>query len=99
MSTVLRGYEHSQGQFTDKKTGELVDYENFKIHYTTDERKEVAGLYCDHIKCKGDSFKLVGVDTLDEALNREVLLMWDPTSDPEKPVCAGVYVIPVASKS
>lgn len=96
MSTVLRGYERKEGQFLVEKTGEMREYNNFVLYFTTDDREEVVGLFCSKIKCKVGSFKLIGAEKLEDALHKEVFLMLDPTANPDSPVCQGLYVVPTS---
>lgn len=79
MSTVLRGYERKEGQFVNEKTGEMITYDNILLHYTSNDREEVTGLYCGSIKCKSGSFKLVGANNLDELIGKPVLMVMDLT--------------------
>lgn len=77
---ILKGYERKQGTFTNQKTGEVIEYDNYTIHVQSDERSECTGLFCENIKCKTDGLRFIGFDDLDEALEHEVILGLDITS-------------------
>lgn len=91
MATVLRGYEHKEGTFTNKQTGELITYDSFVLHVTSDDREEVTGLFCDHLKCKAGTFKVIGADGLDDLIDREVILAMDVTT--ASPTVNAVYAV------
>ena len=76
----LIGYQKKEGSFTNKDTGELVEYNNIDLFYVTDEKDGVKGLFCDSARAKADELKFTGCKTLDEALNKEVYLIADLTA-------------------
>lgn len=80
MATVLMGYENKAGQFTNRETGELIAYDNYVLHFTSDDREEVKGWFCGSIKCKSGTFRIIGADTIDECLGKEVLMVMDMTA-------------------
>ena len=92
MSTVLRGYERKEGQFARSDTGEVIAYDNIMLHYTSNDREEVTGLYCSSIKCKSGSFKIVGAKSLDELINKPVLMVMDLTE--KTPTVGALYLDP-----
>ena len=91
MATILRGYERKQGSFTNKQTGELIEYDSYTLHLTSDDREEVTGLFCDHIKCKAGTFKVHGAASLDDLIDHEVILAMDLTSS--TPTVNAVYAV------
>ena len=91
MATILRGYERKTGSFTNKATGELIQYDSYTLHLTSDDREEVTGLFCDYIKCKAGSFKVIGAPDLDHLLDREVILAMDLTAS--TPTVNAVYAV------
>lgn len=78
--TILKGYERKTGSFTNKITGENIEYDNYVIHYVTDEREEVTGWYAQNIKCKAKSFQIVGAKSIDDLLEKEIMIVMDPTA-------------------
>ena len=97
MSTVLRGYERREGQFTQKDTGEVIAYDNIMLHYTSDDRDEITGLFCGSIKCKSGSFKLVGADKLDDLIGKPVLMVMDLTE--KTPTVGALYLDPTGGNA
>jgi len=77
----LVGYEVRQGEFEDEKTKRKVQYDSTVLHVLSDERKEVTGFAVENVKCSNEKFELIGVATLDEALEHEVFLVADPTTE------------------
>lgn len=75
----FKGYEEKKGSFPNKQTGEVIEYHNYVLHYVTDEKTGVKGVFCDNVDAKADNFRLVGVKTLDEAIDKEVVLVADLT--------------------
>lgn len=75
----LLGYEQKQGTFTNKDTGEVIQYNNVDLHYVTDEKQKVKGLFCDSVKAKMDELQFTNAKSLDECLNKEIYLIFDPT--------------------
>ena len=76
----LIGYERKQGSMTDTKTGELIEWDKYVLHYVTDERPEVKGYFADNVEAKADGLQLHGCKTLDEALNKQVMFGMDMTA-------------------
>ena len=81
----LMGYEIRKGSFTNKSTGELVEYNNVTLHYQTDEKKSVKGLFCDNADAKMDDLQIIDVKTgknvtLDDCVNKDVILATDMTA-------------------
>ena len=92
MSTVLRGYERREGQFVIEKTGEVKQYDNYLLHFTSDDREEVTGLFCGSVKCKTGQFQLVGANTLEECINQEVMFVMDMTES--TPTVGAIVLVP-----
>lgn len=89
--TILKGYEHKEGSFTNKATGELVEYDSYVLHYSSDEREEVTGEYCGNIKCKAGSFKVVGAKDLDALIGKPIVMAMDMTA--ATPTVNAVYAV------
>ena len=92
MSTVLRGYEQRKGQFVIEKTGEVKEYDNMMLHFTSDDREEVTGLFCGSVKCKSGQFQLVGAENLDQCINKEVMFVMDMTES--TPTVGSIVLVP-----
>ena len=76
----LVGYERKTGSMPNKQTGEVISWDNYVLHYITDERPEVKGVYADNVTAKADSLQLTGCKTIDEALNKQVMFGMDMTA-------------------
>lgn len=75
-----------------EKTGEAKEYDNYMLHFTSDEREEITGLYCGSVKCKTGQFRLIGAETLDECINREVMFVMDMTES--TPTVGAIVLVP-----
>lgn len=80
MATKLIGYEQRKGNFTNKDTGELVEFDNTKLYYVSNEKPTVKGLYCDEATAKTDELQIINAKNIDEALDKEVYLITDITT-------------------
>lgn len=86
---ILKGYSRSTGTIetgkvlVDKNTGEAITetraYDNFVLHYVTNDNPAVKGWFCDNVKAAADTLKLVGAKTLDAMLDKEVMFSMDMT--------------------
>lgn len=76
----LMGYERKTGSFPNKQTGEVVEYDNYVLHYQTDEKKGVKGLYCDNADAKAENLIIAGAKSIDECIGKEVALVADLTA-------------------
>lgn len=76
----LIGYERKTGNMQDTKTGELIEWDNYLLHYVTDERPEVKGLFADNVTAKVDGLQILNAKSIDEALNKQVMFAIDMTS-------------------
>lgn len=76
----LIGYERKTGNMTDKETGERIEWDNYLLHYVTDERPEVKGLFADNVTAKVDGLQILNAKSIDEALNKQVIFAIDMTS-------------------
>lgn len=77
----LVGYLQSKGNFTNKETGQLVDYDNTELFCLTDEKEGVKGLFPITAKAKTEELKIIGkANNLDDALQKEVYLITDLTA-------------------
>lgn len=92
MATILLGYENSNGSMTDKRTGELIQWDNMIIHVITNDREEVVGWFCDHIKCKTKNVNVLGADKLQDLINQPVYLQYDITA--KEPTISAVIAAP-----
>lgn len=92
MSTILLGYENSNGSMTDKRTGELIQWDNMIIHVMTDDRAEVCGWFCDHIKCKTKNVDVIGAVSLESLLYKPVYLQYDITA--KEPTISAIIAAP-----
>jgi hypothetical protein len=93
MANILLGFENSNGNMTDRKTGELIQWDNMIIHVITDNREEVTGWFCDHIKCKTKNINVIGAANLQELLFRPVYLQYDITA--KEPTISAVIAAPL----
>lgn len=106
---ILRGVERIKGsmptgkQVVNPKTGELVDeivnYDNYLLHYQSDDRDKVVGVYCDNVKASADKLTVIGADSVEAALNKQVVFGYDVTARADlqgkiKPVVTSLYVLP-----
>ena len=80
----LLGYEEKKGSFTNKDTGEVVEYHNIDLHYVTDEKEGIKGYFCDCATAKAADLTVRGAKDLDGALNKEVYLLHDLTAKTDK---------------
>lgn len=92
MSTILMGFENNAGNMTDKKTGELIEWDNMIVHVMTDDREEVSGWFCDHIKCKTKKVDVLGADSLEALKYKAVYLQYDITA--KEPTISAVIAAP-----
>lgn len=80
MATKIIGIEHKEGSFMNEKSGDVVNYNNYVLHYLTDERPNVVGQYAGHSSVKANKVQLRGFNHIDETLNRNVIFGFDMTS-------------------
>ena len=78
----LVGYERKQGSFVNKETGEKVEYDNYDLFCVADaaEKPGVVGMFCDSYPAKADKLKITGAKSLDELINKPVVLVQDLTA-------------------
>lgn len=76
----LVGYQEKKGNFTNKETGEVVEYHNYELFYVTDEKPDVKGCYADSATAKAKDLRIKGAKTLEECLGKEVYLIADLTA-------------------
>ena len=93
MATILMGHENSNGTMTDRKTGEVISWDNEIIHVMSNDRAETTGWYCDHLKCKSKNVTVIGAGSLDELLFRPVYLQYDITA--KEPTISAVIAAPL----
>lgn len=92
MSTILMGYENNAGTMTDKRTGEMIQWDNMIVHVITDDRAEVSGWFCDHIKCKTKNVDVIGAESLEALKYKPVYLQYDITA--KEPTISAVIAAP-----
>ena len=76
----LVGYQEKKGNFTNKETGEVVEYHKYDLFYITDEKPEIKGFFADSASANAKDLRIRGAKTLDECLNKEVYLIADLTA-------------------
>ena len=76
----LIGFTQKKGNFTNKDTGELVEYDNTELYLLTDEKEGVTGLMPIVARAKSDQLKIINAKNLDEAINKEVYAIVDMTN-------------------
>lgn len=76
----LVGYERKTGNMVNKQTAEVIEWDNYVLHYITDERPEVKGVFADNVTAKVEGLQLHGCKTIDEALNKQVMFGMDMTA-------------------
>ena len=80
----LIGFQVKKGNFTNKDTGELVEYDKTELYLITDEKEGVKGFMPATASAQNDTFKIIGVKTLEEAINKEVYVITDLTAKPDE---------------
>lgn len=88
----LIGYLRKQGNFTNKDSGELVAYDNIELYFTSNEKPDVKGLYCDSAKAKTEDLKVINAKDLDAAIGKEVYLITDLTKKTDEQGKARIMV-------
>lgn len=84
MATKFIGFKHKKGSFTNEKTGELVQYDNYSLYFITGNVPDIVGYYPSKYVVKGDVIcQVLGFDGkytdevisehLHDLLNKEVL--------------------------
>lgn len=86
---ILKGYSRTAGSMetgkviVDKSTGETVAetlaYDNYVLHYVSDDNSNVKGWYCDNVKANASKLEIIGAKTLDELLGKRVMFSLDMT--------------------
>lgn len=85
--TKFLGFEHSEGEMTDRDTGELIVWDNYLLHFMTDS-PDAFGSVTMTQKIKAEQFaKIVGVtpeklaEEIEIRSGSEVLLSFVPKRD------------------
>ena len=91
---ILKGYEHSKGEMStgvkmvDRNTGEVeeekISYDNYNLHFVSNERQGVVGWYCDNVKAAVDTLQLIGGKTLADFVDKQVIFGFDMTAKPDR---------------
>jgi hypothetical protein len=76
----LVGYERKTGNMVDTKTGQLIEWDKYILHYLTDERPEVKGMFADNVEADPKKLQFMGCKTIDEALGKQVMFGTDMTA-------------------
>ena len=76
----LVGYERKTGNMVDTKTGQLIEWDKYILHYLTDERPEVKGMFADNVEADPKKLQFMGCKNIDEALNKQVMFGTDMTA-------------------
>ena len=92
MATLLMGFENSNGTMTDKRTGEVIQWDNMIIHVMSNDRAETNGWFCDHIKCKSKNAVVLGAENLEALLYHPVYLQYDITA--KEPTISAIIASP-----
>ncbi len=71
----LVGYQQKKGTFTNEKTGEVIEYDNYELYCMTDEDEKVKGLMTVTHKIKAEELVIKGAKDLDELINKEIDLV------------------------
>ena len=58
----LVGYERKTGNMVDTKTGQLIEWDKYILHYLTDERPEVKGMFADNVEADPKKLQFMGSD-------------------------------------
>lgn len=80
----LIGYQIKKGNFTNKESGELIEYDKTDLYLITDEKENVKGYMPASATANNENFKLIGAKTLEEALGKEVYVITDLTAKPDE---------------
>lgn len=80
--TKLIGIERYYGQFNNKENGEIVNYDGYKLHLATDEKKPrgqeiITGLLTDSIKMKKDMAERFTIPYLQSLVGKSILIIFD----------------------
>lgn len=107
MATKFIGYKRKNGSFTNKDTGELVEFDNYDLFFITGSVPDIVGYYPSEYRLKGNVIRqVIGFDSksgddvvlshLHDMLNKEVLLSVLNVDD--KPTVTGLYLMPENNK-
>lgn len=80
----LIGFLKKEGNFLNKDSGEMIEYNNTELYLITDEKEDVVGLTPIAAKAKTEELQLIGAKDLNEALNKEVYPITDLTAKPDE---------------
>lgn len=103
MATKFIGYKRKNGSFTNKDTGELVEFDNYDLFFITGSVPDIVGYYPSEYRLKGNVIRQVlGFDSsagdsdvlslLHDMINQEVLL--NVLNVDDKPVVTGLALVP-----
>ena len=105
MATKFIGFKRKNGSFTNDKTGEVVQFDNYDLFFITGSVPEIVGYYPSEYRIKGNVIRQVlGLDSsavdsdvltqLHDMINNEVLLSVLNVDD--KPTVTGLFLMPQA---
>ena len=100
--TKFIGYKRKHGKFTDKETGELVNYDNYDLYFITCDVPDIVGYYPSSYRLKKDTIRkvlrasltadddyILGI--LGDLINKEVMISVLNVDD--KPVLSGLMLV------
>lgn len=105
MATKFIGFKRKNGSFTNDKTGEVVQFDNYDLFFITGSVPDIVGYYPSEYRIKGNVIRQVlGLDSsavdsvvltqLHDMINNEVLLSVLNVDD--KPTVTGLFLMPQA---
>ncbi len=100
--TKFIGYKRKHGKFTDKDTGESINYDNYDLYFITGGVPDIFGYYPSSYRLKRDTIRQVLgadynadddyiLDTLQDIINKEVMISVLNIDD--KPVLTGLMLV------
>lgn len=86
---ILKGYSRTTGNMetgkivVDKATGETVaesiPYDNYVLHYVSNDNSNVKGWFCDNVKANATKLEIIGAKTIDDLIDKRVMFSLDMT--------------------
>lgn len=106
MATKFIGFKRKNGSFTNEKTGEVVQFDNYDLFFITGSVPDIVGYYPSEYRIKGNVIRQVlGLNVnagdsdvlslLHDTINKEVML--SVLSVDDKPVVTGLIPLPGTS--
>lgn len=102
MATKFIGFKRKNGSFTNEKTGEVINFDNYDLYFITGGVPDITGYYPSSYKIKSNAVRqILGMDvkvgdnevlaTLSRMVNKDVLL--SVLSVDDKPVVTGLVLV------